>query len=118
MTTAEMKAMVKNAETASDFLKALANKNRLMLLCLLVEGEKSVKELENRLELRQPTLSQQLARLRADNLVSIRRAGTTIYYSISSESARRVIDLLYDIFCAENAKKPKRRSRVTDAAAE
>ena len=96
----EMAAMMESAMAASDFLKALANENRLLLLCLLSEGEKSVTELENTLELRQPTVSQQLARLRADNLVSHRREGKTIYYSLASDEARQVIALVYELFCA------------------
>jgi DNA-binding transcriptional ArsR family regulator len=96
----EMAIMAESAEAASDLLKALANENRLLLLCLLVQGERSVTELEGILELRQPTVSQQLARLRADNLVSYRRDGKTIYYSLASEEARRVIALLYEMFCA------------------
>ena len=96
----ELKAMVESADAASHFLKALANENRLLLLCLLAEGEKSVTELETMLELRQPTVSQQLARLRADDLVSYRRDGKTIYYSLASAEARQVIGLLYDLFCA------------------
>ena len=89
----EMKRMMKAAQSASDFLKGLANENRLLLLCLLAEGEKSVTELETILDLRQPTVSQQLARLRADQLVEARRDGKAIYYSLASEEARQVIGL-------------------------
>ncbi len=91
--------MLENAERASSFLKALANPNRLMILCLLAEGELSVSQLEARLSLRQPTLSQQLARLRADNLVTTRRDAKNIYYSLASTEAKAVIGLLYDLFC-------------------
>lgn len=97
---AEMEQMMQSASSASELLKALANENRLLLLCLLADGEKSVTELESSLDLRQPTVSQQLARLRADNLVSHRREGKAIYYSLASDEARRVIDLLYDMYCA------------------
>ncbi|MGI9508950.1 MAG: ArsR/SmtB family transcription factor [Geminicoccaceae bacterium] len=85
---------------AADFLKALANPNRLLILCLLREDEFSVSELENRLDLRQPTLSQQLARLREDDLVATRRDGKQIYYSLASDEVRRTIALLDDMFCA------------------
>jgi len=88
-----------NAKRASDFLKALAHESRLMILCLLAEGEKSVSELEKILLLRQPTVSQQLARLRADDLVSARREGKTVYYRLASEEARAVIGAVYDVFC-------------------
>ena len=68
-----------NARRATDFLKALAHESRLMILCILAEGEKSVTELEQELNLRQPTVSQQLARLRADGMVTTRRNGKAIY---------------------------------------
>lgn len=95
----ELDRMVDNAKRASDFLKALAHESRLMILCILAEGEKSVSELEDLLSLRQPTVSQQLARLRADGLVSTRRDGKAIYYKLASEEARIVIGAIYDVFC-------------------
>jgi len=85
---------------AADFLKALANPNRLMILCFLRDGEFSVSELEEKLDLRQPTLSQQLARLREDDLVDTRRDGKQIYYSLSNDKVRRTILLLDDMFCS------------------
>lgn len=91
--------MAANSARASDFLKALAHESRLMILCILADGEKSVSELETLLALRQPTVSQQLSRLRADGLVSTRRDGKTIYYSLASEEARVVIGAVYDAFC-------------------
>ncbi|WP_321345845.1 metalloregulator ArsR/SmtB family transcription factor [Breoghania sp.] len=91
--------MQDKAGQASAYLKALAHENRLMILCLLCEGEKSVTELESLLSLRQPTVSQQLARLRADNLVSTRRDGKTIFYSLGDESVRRILSTLYSMFC-------------------
>lgn len=90
---------MRKARKASDFLKALSHENRLLLLCLLAEKERSVSELENILSLRQPTVSQQLARLRYDGLVNTRRDGKTIFYSIASEDVRRVITVIYDIYC-------------------
>jgi DNA-binding transcriptional ArsR family regulator len=95
----ELDRMVENAKRASDFLKALAHESRLMILCILAEGEKSVSELEDLLSLRQPTVSQQLARLRADGLVSTRRDGKAIFYKLASEEARTVIGAIYDVFC-------------------
>jgi len=91
--------MAQDAHRASEFLKALSNPSRLLILCQLAEGEKSVSELEDLLGLRQPTLSQQLARLRADRLVETRRDGKLIYYRLSSNEARRIIELLYELFC-------------------
>jgi DNA-binding transcriptional ArsR family regulator len=101
----ELERMVDNAKRASNFLKALAHESRLIILCILAEGEKSVSELEDELDLRQPTVSQQLARLRADGLVSTRRDGKVIYYNLASDEARIIIGAIYDVFC----KKPRRR---------
>ena len=97
--------MVGNARRAADFLKALAHESRLMILCILAEGEKSVSELEDILQLRQPTVSQQLARLRADGLVSTRRDGKVIYYNLASAEARVVIGSIYDVFCKKVRKR-------------
>lgn len=88
------------SEKASKLLKALANQDRLMILCNLADGEKCVSDLEGLLGIRQPTLSQQLARLRADDLVGTRREGKVIYYSLTSSEAGRIIDLLYEFYCA------------------
>jgi DNA-binding transcriptional ArsR family regulator len=101
----ELDRMVDNAKRASNFLKALAHESRLMILCILAEGEKSVSELENLLRLRQPTVSQQLARLRADGLVSTRRDGKAIYYKLASDEARVVIGSIYDVFCRKSRKR-------------
>src|SRR6478609_455770 len=101
----ELDRMTGNARRASDFLKALAHESRLMILCILAEGEKSVSELEELLRLRQPTVSQQLARLRADGLVSTRREGKAIYYKLASEEARIVIGAVYDVFCRKARKR-------------
>jgi DNA-binding transcriptional ArsR family regulator len=101
----DLDRMVDNAKRASDFLKALAHESRLMILCILAEGEKSVSELEQQLSLRQPTVSQQLARLRADGLVSTRRDGKIVYYSLASDEARVVIGTIYDVFCRKLRKR-------------
>ena len=98
-----MAEAAKNAEKASHFLKTLANENRLLILCHLASGERSVSELEEVLAIRQPLVSQQLARLRADNLVSHRRSGKTIYYSLASEDVRRVIEAIHALFCGSGA---------------
>ncbi|NJM34270.1 MAG: winged helix-turn-helix transcriptional regulator [Rhodomicrobium sp.] len=97
--TPELEKMVRKARDASDFLKALAHETRLLLLCYLAERERSVTELESILSLRQPTVSQQLARLRLDGLVTTRRDGKTIYYRLADEKLHRVIGVIYDIFC-------------------
>ena len=96
---ADLDGMAAKAKEASDFLKALAHEGRLMILYVLCDGEKSVTELERRLALRQPTVSQQLARLRMDGLVSTRRHGKAIYYSLANEDVRSVIDAVHKTFC-------------------
>ena len=101
----------RSSKEAGQFLKALANENRLMLLCILSEGEYSVTELEQLLGLRQPTLSQQLARLRADNLVETRRKGKAIYYSLASEEARDVMEIIYKQFCSRNDDPPRSKKQ-------
>jgi DNA-binding transcriptional ArsR family regulator len=118
--TADVVEMVGNAEAASHLLKAIANENRLLMLCLLAEGEKSVSEIESTLGLRQPTVSQQLARLRADELVNCRRNGKTIHYSLASEEVRRVMETLDELFqfCAPANRRLKHARRIMRAAAE
>lgn len=91
--------LVANARDASEFLKALAHETRLLILCQLVDGRKSVGELERELELRQPLISQQLARLRADDMVEAQREGKNIYYSIARPEAVEVIGALHKAFC-------------------
>lgn len=98
-TSPRLEALMRNARDASDLLKALSHESRLLVLCLLAEKERSVGELEAILSLRQPTVSQQLARLRFDDLVATRRDGKTVYYSIANDDVRRVIEVIYDIFC-------------------
>lgn len=88
------------AETAENFLKALANRYRLMIMCELLKGERSVGIIQEAVGLSQSALSQHLARLREDNLVSTRREAQTIYYSLASKEAERMIALLYELFCA------------------
>lgn len=87
------------ADQASELLKSLANRNRLLILCRLMEGECSVGQLAGHLGLRDSTVSQHLALLRKDGLVRARRDGQTIWYSVESEPARRVLGALYGIYC-------------------
>lgn len=95
----QMGAMMEQAVAAADFLKALAHEGRLLILCHLASGEKSVSDLEELLHYRQAAVSQQLARLRLEGLVKYRRDGKTIYYSLVDKRSRRVIELVYDLFC-------------------
>jgi DNA-binding transcriptional ArsR family regulator len=95
----QLQQLVQNARKASEFLKALAHENRLLILCLLSERERSVTELEQFLSLSQPTVSQQLARLRLDGLVETRRDGRTVYYQLADEGTRRFIKAIHEKFC-------------------
>ena len=97
--------MIANAQEASEFLKALSHEARLVILCLLVEGERSVAEIEQTLSLRQPAVSQQLARLRADNLVETRRDGKNIYYTLARPEVREIIEALHAAFCRPRQSK-------------
>lgn len=92
--------MLENALDAANFLKALAHEGRLMILCHLSSGPKSVTELENLLASRQAAVSQQLARLRLEGLVSARRDGKAIYYSLQDPKVIRAVALVYDMFCS------------------
>jgi len=91
--------LVSNATDAANFLKAISHDGRLMILCHLASGEKSVTELEDLLSARQAAVSQQLARLRLEGLVTPRRDGKTIYYRLTDDRPRQIIDLVYDLFC-------------------
>ena len=93
-------SMRAHAVEAARRLKVLGNEKRLMLLCLLVEGERSVSKLNARLDLSQSALSQHLAVLREDGLVATRREAQTIYYSLREGPAQRIIDTLQSIYCA------------------
>ncbi|NVO57081.1 helix-turn-helix transcriptional regulator [Rhodobacteraceae bacterium B1Z28] len=94
--------MKDNAARAAAFLKTLAHEGRLMTLCHLGQGEKSVGELENLLQIRQAAVSQILARLREEDRVTARRDGKTVYYSLQDGKTAQIIELLYDLFCKPN----------------
>lgn len=88
-----------HAADAAGLMKALGNESRLMILCVLAEGERSVSDLNSIVPLSQSALSQQLARLRQQSLVKTRRESQTIFYSLATGPADRVINLLHDIYC-------------------
>ena len=98
----EMDKMLTNATNASNFLKAISHEGRLMILCHLVSGEKSVTELEELLSARQAAVSQQLSRLRLEGLVTPRREGKTIYYSLTDDRPRQILEVVYDLFCRDD----------------
>lgn len=87
------------AGEATAVLRALANESRLLLLCQLSNGELCVSDLEKRLDIHQPTLSQQLGVLRNEGLVTTRREGKNIFYSISDERVLKVLRTMYEVFC-------------------
>jgi DNA-binding transcriptional ArsR family regulator len=104
------------ADRASDLLKALANRHRLLIICQLIDGERSVGDLAEFLGLRDSTVSQHLALLRRDGLVAARRDAQTIYYSIASDPAREVLTALYRVFCAPSKGKASRKAMRSSAA--
>jgi DNA-binding transcriptional ArsR family regulator len=96
-----------NARRASVLLKAMCNERRLLILCHLAEGEKSVGALEALVGLGQSALSQHLARLRRDRLVTTRRAAQTIYYALAGKEAGAIMATLHDLYCGPvRGKKP------------
>ncbi|MBT8410128.1 MAG: metalloregulator ArsR/SmtB family transcription factor [Alphaproteobacteria bacterium] len=99
ITDAEIERMMVSACDAANFLKAISHEGRLMILCHLATGEKSVTELERLLSARQAAVSQQLSRLRMEGLVQPRRDGKTIYYSLTDKRATKMLDVVYDLFC-------------------
>lgn len=101
--TRRIEQMRAHAPDAAGLMKALGNESRLMILCTLAEGERSVGELNAMIPLSQSALSQQLARLRSHDIVETRRESQTIYYSLAEGPAHRVIHLLHDIYCGTDA---------------
>lgn len=100
--TIDITSMRSAAHEASNLLRVLANENRLLLLCQLSQGEKSVGELEQLLGIRQPTLSQQLGVLRAENLVETRREGKQIIYRVADAHAQKLLETLYRLYCMQD----------------
>lgn len=99
MNQLDLTTLKSNSENAARFLKAFANEQRLMIMCHLREGENSVTELQQQLDLSQSALSQHLARLRKDGLVATRREAQTIYYSLPSGLAEELIYLIHQHYC-------------------
>ncbi|MER2605517.1 MAG: metalloregulator ArsR/SmtB family transcription factor [Siculibacillus sp.] len=91
-----------NAERAANLLKSMGSPRRLLILCQLVEGEKSVGELEKSVGLSQSALSQHLAVLRHKSYVSTRRAGQMIYYSLAGDEVRSILQSLHGLYCSED----------------
>ena len=112
MTPHDLQQLRESARKASALLKALSNEYRLLILCNLTEGEKSVGHLQTLVDLSQSALSQHLARLRQDGLVKTRRKSQTIYYSLAGQEASRVIAVLYELYCA-----PERLESIEEVGA-
>lgn len=93
--------MADAAGRASELMKTLGHKDRLMVLCHLSSGEKSVGELAGLLDIPQSPLSQHLARMRKEELVTTRREAQTIYYSIASPEAARMVQLMHELYCSQ-----------------
>jgi DNA-binding transcriptional ArsR family regulator len=91
------------AERVSELMKLLANKHRLLVLCQLAEGEKSVGELARLLGVREPAMSQQLSVLRREGLVRPRREAQTIYYALARDDVRRLMEFLHATYCGDAA---------------
>jgi ArsR family transcriptional regulator, virulence genes transcriptional regulator len=100
-----IKQMETAADGASDLLKALANRHRLMIACQLINGERAVGDLAAALGVRDSTVSQHLALLRKEGLVATRRDGQTIHYSIANPAVLAIIKILYKTFCTPPARK-------------
>ena len=97
----DARRMAAAASKASELMKTLGHKDRLMVLCHLTSGEKSVGELAGLLDIPQSPLSQHLARMRKESLVSTRRDAQTIYYSLASGEASRFVELMHELYCGE-----------------
>ena len=100
------KIMREKAKATANFMKSLANPNRLMITCALIAGERSVGELETTLGLRQPSLSQQLADLRDNGIVEARREAKQVFYRVADDRAVALLSTLHQIFCGERLDLP------------
>ncbi|MCA3559835.1 MAG: helix-turn-helix transcriptional regulator [Aestuariivirga sp.] len=109
VTRKERKLLLAKARRATGILKSLSHEGRLLILCMLSGGEKSVSEIEELMDMPQAAVSQQLARLRLDGLVTARREGRSIFYSIASKDASRLISTLHDMLKGEAHPMPRRR---------
>lgn len=106
----DLQELAPKAAQAESFLKALANRHRLMILCELHKGELSVSAIQQALQLTQSSLSQHLARLREDKLVKTRRESQMIFYSLGNANVSRVIGLLHELYCAQDCPPAEKKS--------
>ena len=110
MANLELELLRESACQASNMLKALGNEYRLLILCHLLDGELQVSELLEKLELSQSSLSQHLARLRHEGLVCTRRKSQAIYYSLAGDDVRRILQVLYELYCAPKVAEAARKA--------
>lgn len=101
--TTAVSEMLDNVTEASEFLKKLANPNRLMIVCALVDGERSVRDLEDTLGIRQPGLSQQIAELREAGLVAGRKESKSVFYSLADGRVAQFVVMMHRMFCEPSA---------------
>jgi DNA-binding transcriptional ArsR family regulator len=105
-----MQELAANSAEAEELLKAVANSHRLMILCELKDGERSVSALEQVVPLTQSALSQHLAKLREGGIVTTRREAQAIYYSLKDDRVSRLIEVLHELFCSPPKTRTKRKS--------
>lgn len=103
----DMEQLRESACQAANMLKALGNEYRLLILCNLLHGELQVNELQERIGLSQSALSQHLARLRHEGLVQTRRQSQAIFYSLSGDEAKRILETLYELYCGSSKSAQK-----------
>lgn len=111
-----MGALRAKSNEAAELLRQLSNPTRLMILCHIAEQERSVGEMEQALELKQPGLSQQLAELRQAGLVKTRRQSRSVYYSIADTRTKAILDMLWQTFCNPSAATPKSKSLASESS--
>jgi len=99
----DMEQMNEAADRASALMRTLGHKGRLLILCQLASGEKSVGELSDSLDIPQSPLSQHLSRMRKEGLVETRRQAQSIYYSVKADEVGKIIECLYGLYCADDA---------------
>lgn len=107
----QMKELLETAGAVSELMKALGNPKRLLLLCQLIEGEKSVSELAQLAGMREPAVSQQLALLRKDGIVAARRDGQNVHYDLVRGDVRKLIAFLYQTYCQAPGAKARPKTR-------
>ena len=112
-----LKELEPKAETVEALLKSVGNKNRLVVLCELLNGERAVGSLQSSIGLSQSALSQHLARLRQDGIVATRRESQTIYYSLASKKVERLMGLLYELYCAPACDLPAAKDESSGSGA-